>query len=207
MSKASLKPQALLYPLPVVLLTAAAEGRTGIITLGWAGVVNSVPPMVSVSIRPSRYTHGLVEKSGQFTLNLPTAAQLRLADWCGTVSGRDTDKFLAAGLTPVPGEKVTAPLIAECPVALECAVRHTLRLGSHDLYVAEVLAVRVDAALVAGGRLDLTGVAPLAYNPGTKTYIAGGGPIGTHGFSRGKLTAAKPPRPLQAGTGRKDQEG
>jgi flavin reductase (DIM6/NTAB) family NADH-FMN oxidoreductase RutF len=206
-SKTTLKPQTLLYPLPVVLLTAAAGGKTGIITLAWAGVVNSVPPMVSVSIRPSRFTHGLVEASGQFTLNIPIAAQLRMVDWCGTVSGRDTDKFSAAGLTPVPGERVSAPLIDECPVALECAVRHTLRLGSHDLYVAEVLAVRADAGLVTAGKLDLAGIAPLAYHPGTNAYHAGGGPVAPYGFSRGKLAAPEPPGHPKAGTGRTDGKG
>ncbi len=188
MSKVTLEPQTILYPLPVVLVTAAAEGKTNIITLAWAGVVNSVPPMVSISIRPSRHSHGLVERSGQFTVNIPTAAQLSLVDFCGMVSGRETDKFKATGLTPLPGETVTAPLIAECPVGLECVVRHTLRLGSHDLFVAEVMKMRVDAALVKqNGRLDLAGADPLAYFPGSNDYRRCGVPVGTYGFTRGKL--------------------
>ncbi len=186
--KIPLPPDTVLFPLPCVLLTAGAGEKANIITLAWAGVVCSVPPMVGVGIRPSRHSHGLVSESGQFALNIPTAAMLEKVDFCGTVSGRKVNKFQAAGLTPVPAREIDAPLIAECPVNIECLVRHTLRLGSHDFFVAEVVGVHADENLVPGGkRLDLAGFDPLAYFPAASEYRRCGGVAGKYGFTGGRL--------------------
>ncbi len=143
-----------LYPIPVVLVSCGTE-RPNIITLAWVGVVCSEPPMVGIAVRPGRYSHGLIRSAGQFVVNLPTVALVEAVDHCGTVSGRDLDKFALCGLTPAPASKVQVPLIAECPVHLECVVRQSLSLGSHDLFLGEIVAVQADRALLgAGGQVD-----------------------------------------------------
>jgi flavin reductase (DIM6/NTAB) family NADH-FMN oxidoreductase RutF len=186
--KVSLPPDTILFPLPCVLLTAGAGEEANIITLAWVGVACSDPPMVGAGIRPSRLSHGLVSGSGQFALNIPTAAMLDKVDFCGTVSGRKVNKFRAAGLTPVPALEISAPLIAECPVNIECLVRHTLRIGSHDFFIGEVVRVHADEGLVRGGkRLDVGGADPLAYFPGANEYRRSGAVVGKYGFTGGKL--------------------
>jgi flavin reductase (DIM6/NTAB) family NADH-FMN oxidoreductase RutF len=158
MAKVALRPAAVLYPVPAVMVSCVGEdGKPNIITLGWVGTVCSEPPMVSVSIRPPRYSHGLVEESGEFVVNMPTADLVRQTELCGTISGRDGDKFEAAGLTAEPASVVKAPLIKECPVNIECRVRHTLRLGTHDMYVGEIVAVHADESVLGSNRtLDVS---------------------------------------------------
>ncbi|NPV89347.1 MAG: flavin reductase family protein [Firmicutes bacterium] len=176
-----------LQPVPVVLVTSVDDqNRPNIITIAWAGTVCSEPPMVGIGIRPSRYSHGLIKKNRQFVINLPTQSLLRVTDYCGVVSGRDVDKFAATGLTPRPASKVAPPLIEECPVNLECEVRQVLELGSHDLFLAEVLAVHIDeSALDPRGRIDNERFNPVAYN-GQIDYLGVGAPTGSYGFSAKK---------------------
>jgi flavin reductase (DIM6/NTAB) family NADH-FMN oxidoreductase RutF len=155
-----------LYPLPVVLVSCGIE-RPNIITLAWAGTLCSDPPSVGIGVRPERFSHGLIVEAGEFVVNIPRADQVGVVDYCGQVSGRDVDKWAACDLTPAPASKVRTPLIAECPVALECRINHRLTLGVHDLFVAEVLAVQVDEqALDPQGRLDYGRAQPLAYTGG-----------------------------------------
>lgn len=188
MNKVSLAPHTTLYPLPAVLVTSTKGGKTNIITLSWVGVVNSVPPMVSISIRPSRFSHRLVAESGQFAINVPTATMVKVVDFCGTVSGRQVDKFQATGLTPLPGQTIEAPILAECPVNLECAVRQTIKLGSHDMFIGEVLRVLADNDRIKeGGGLDIADNDALAYYPVAEQYRGGGQVVGRYGFTKGKL--------------------
>ena len=139
------KPSTGLLPNPVVLVSVAGGAGAGnVLTIAWAGVVCSTPPMLSVAIRPSRYSHDLVVREREFVVNIPDAAQLEPTDVAGVWSGREHDKFAELGLTPLPATRVGAPLVAECPVNLECVVRHQLALGSHDLFIAEVVAAHYD---------------------------------------------------------------
>lgn len=171
-----------LYPVPVVLVTCGIE-RPNIITLAWVGTVCSEPPMVGIAVRPSRHSHALLRDTGQFVVNLPTTSLLQAVDRCGTVSGRDHDKFALCGLTPLPASQVQVPLIAECPLHLECVVRRTVSLGSHDLFLGEVVAVQSDATLLdPSGRVDWTRADFFCYVSGT--YYALGKRLTVHGFSR-----------------------
>ncbi len=126
MAKIKHEPVPLLFPTPVVLVTSqSGDSKPNIITIAWTGVVNSKPPMISVAIQPSRYSHGLILSSGEFGVNIPTRNLLRAVDYCGTVSGRNVDKLKVTGFTRMPAEKIKAPLIQECPVNLEYILKHT----------------------------------------------------------------------------------
>ncbi len=183
-AKRTLKPCTPLMPVPAVLVTCRApDGGDNIITLGWVGVVCSAPPMVGIAIRPGRHSHPMIVASGEFGVNVPSADQARLVDHCGIASGRDEDKFRVTGLTRLPGVAIRAPLVAECPINLECVVRQRLSLGTHDLFLGEVLAVRVSESAMTGDRIDAAKVSPLAYAPEAHEYRALGGLLGTFGFS------------------------
>ena len=172
-----------LYPVPAVMVSCGLE-RPNIITLAWVGTMCSDPPSIGISVRPERFSHGLLVEAGEFVVNLPRADQVSIVDYCGQVSGRDVDKWVACGLTAAPASKVRVPLIAECPVALECRVSHRLSLGVHDLFVGEVLAVQVDeAALNAQGQLDYERAQMLAYASGY--YYRLGERLGRFGDWRG----------------------
>ena len=141
--KQSWKPGTVLYPLPAVLVSCgAAPEEYNMLTVAWTGTVCSDPPMCFISVRPERHSHAIISRTGEFVINLTTRRLARAADWCGVRSGRDFDKFREMGLTAVPSEKVAAPLIAESPVNIECRVRQVLPLGTHDMFLAEVVGVR-----------------------------------------------------------------
>jgi flavin reductase (DIM6/NTAB) family NADH-FMN oxidoreductase RutF len=161
-----------LYPLPAVLVSCGRE-RPNIITLAWAGTFCSDPPAVGIGVRSERFSHSLIAEVGEFVVNLPRADQVAVVDYCGQASGRDVDKWAACDLTPAPAHKVGVPIIAECPVALECRVSHRLTLGSHDLFVGEVLAVQVsEEVLNEQGQLDY-GLARLLTYAGGYYYRLG----------------------------------
>lgn len=188
MGKKLLEPGTVLSPTPVVLVTVqGADERPNIITLAWVGIVSSGPPMMSISIRSSRHSHKLIEESAAFVINIPPEKLVRETDYCGVVSGRKEDKFEGAGLTPVPAEKVNAPLILECPVNIECEVRQTLRLGAHDMYLGEVVAVHADEEVVQDEGLNIAMIRPLVFCPGDAQYWNLGTVIGSYGFTKGKL--------------------
>lgn len=156
----------ILYPVPAVLVSCGTE-KPNIITLAWVGTLCSDPPAVGIGVRAERYSHGLIAEAGEFVVNLPRADQVDVVDYCGHVSGRDVDKWAECGLTPVPASHVRVPLIAECPVALECRVTQRVTLGSHDLFVGQVLAVQLDETVLdEQGRLDQERARPLAYGGG-----------------------------------------
>ena len=142
MTKQSWKGSALLNPVPPVLVSCGGMEKPNLITVGWAGTVCTRPPMVSISLRPERYSYGLIKTSGLFAVNLPTEALVRAVDWCGVKSGRDVDKFAALGLHAQPGAvHPDCPILAESPLALECRVTQTIPLGSHELFLAEYRAL------------------------------------------------------------------
>lgn len=168
MGRVTWKPANLLYPIPAVLVTSVDEnGRPNVMTAAWAGTICSDPVMVSVSIRKSRYSHGLISKSREFGLCLTTKKLAKAADFCGVKSGRDVDKFAAMHLTPLPSAKINTPGIAESPVCLECQVVDIQELGSHDMFIAKVVATDVDDRyLNEKGRLDLDRADLIAYSHG-----------------------------------------
>lgn len=143
--KRNLKPGTMIYPLPAVIVTCGATAeRYNMMTAAWTGTICTNPPMCYVSIRPERHSHAIIRQEMQFTLNLTTEPMARATDWVGVRSGRDYDKFAETGLTPVPGVAVTCPYIEQAPVAIECRVKSIIPLGSHDMFIGEVLNVLAD---------------------------------------------------------------
>lgn len=183
MAKEIWKPGNMLYPLPVVLVSVAdAAGRNNIITLAWAGTVCSEPPMVSISVRPERHSYGALKDTGEFVLNLTTRELVFATDYCGVKSGRDVDKFRQMHLTALPASKVKAPLIAESPVNIECRVREVKALGSHDMFLADVLAVHADEKYMdENHKFHLERAEPIVYSHGS--YFVCGERLGTFGYS------------------------
>ena len=188
--KKQVPPATELIPTPVVLVTTKGK-NTGpnIITLAWVGVVNSDPPMVSISIRPDRFSYQLLKETGEFCVNVPDAGLVREVDVCGLTSGKTADKFALTGLTPVKAAEVAPPLIQQCPVNLECRVVKTLLLGSHELFIGEILAVHRDEAILnEKGKIASGGFDPLAYCPGMRDYRKVGEKVGWFGFTKGKMS-------------------
>lgn len=183
MSKQTWKPGNMLYPLPAVMVSCQRQGeKPNIITVAWAGTICTNPPMVSISVRKERYSHAIISDTKEFVVNLTTAKLCRAVDYCGVRSGRDTDKFRDMQLTPCPSACIEAPGIEECPVHIECKVVNMVELGSHDLFIAEVAAVRVDEAyLDETGKFDLNRANLLAYSHGE--YFALGERLGKFGYS------------------------
>lgn len=178
------KPGTMLSPLPVVMVSCGeSPDEYNIITVAWTGTVNSDPPMVSVSIRASRHSHPIIKRTGEFVINLTTEDLARVTDWCGVKSGRDVNKFQETGLTPMPAGIVSCPLVGESPVNLECRVRQVLSLGSHDLFLAEVVAVHGAEELLDGkGKLDLAKARLITYSHGAY-YGVKSKPLGVFGWS------------------------
>lgn len=176
-------PATLLSPVPAVMVSCATkDGRPNIITIAWEGTVCSTPPLISVSIRPERHSYNVIKESGEFVVNLPSVNELMATDYCGVASGRDVDKFEKTGLTAVRGSKVAAPIIAECPVNIECRVRRTIELGSHAMFLAEIVAIQVSDHLVnQAGRLALEKADLTAFAHGD--YYALGRKLGHFGYS------------------------
>ncbi|MCK4267592.1 MAG: flavin reductase family protein [Actinomycetia bacterium] len=176
-----------LFPTPVVMATTVDEDDgSNIITLAWVGVVSSKPFTISVALRPSRHSHALLTKSSELVINVPTGDLVSKTDYCGCISGRDVDKFETTGFTATAGQFVKAPMIAECPINLECAVIETLSLGAHDLFISKVLQVHVDEELLDdSGKIDFARLAPFAFIG--LDYWALGKKIGHYGFSKGQL--------------------
>ena len=189
--KESWKPGTLIYPLPAVLVSCGATpGEYNLLTVAWTGTVCTDPPMCYVSVRPERHSYGIIRRTGEFVINLTTRGLARAADWCGVRSGRDYDKFREMGLTPGKALKVAAPIVEESPVSIECRVRQVLELGTHDMFLAEVVAVQVDADYIdpATGRFCLERACPIVYSHGE--YFALGEALGHFGWS-----VRKKPRP------------
>ncbi len=177
------KPGNMVYPVPAVMVTAAdREGKSNIITIAWTGTVCTNPPMAYISVRPERYSYGMLKETGEFVINLTTEKLVRATDYCGVKSGRDTDKWKETGLTPIPAQEVNVPLIKESPVNIECRVSEIRELGSHHMFLARVVAVDVDEAyLNEQGRFELQKAAPIVYSHGE--FYGLSSLLGTFGYS------------------------
>ncbi len=173
---------ALTSPLPPALVSCGTIEKPNVLTVAWTGIMCTKPPVTYIAVRPQRYSYGLIKASGEFVINLPPASLVRAVDLCGVRSGRDTDKFQLCSLTALPAAAVSAPIIAECPLSLECRVRQIIPLGSHDVFIADI--VKTDAAeslIDEKGRLALEKAKLLAYSHGE--YFELGRKIGSFGFS------------------------
>ena len=183
MGKQLWRPGNMLYPLPVVMVSMAdKEGKPNIITIAWAGTICSNPPMVSISVRPERYSYSVLKETKEFVINLTTKDLAYATDYCGVKSGRDVDKFKEMKLTAIPGVEVKAPMIGESPVCLECKVKEIIPLGTHDMFLADVVAVHADEKYMdEKGKFQLEKAEPIVYSHGS--YMTTGETIGTFGFS------------------------
>ena len=196
MAKLQWKPGTLLAPAPPALVSCGTMEEHNVLTAAWTGIVNSEPPMTYVSIRPQRHSHSIIKEKGEFVINLPTEAIVKATDLCGVKSGRDVDKFALAGLTAEPSNLVAAPGIAECPISLECKVREVTHLGSHDMFLADIVAVDVDPKYVdEKGALHMEKAGLLAYAHGA--YFGLGKQLGTFGFSVRKKPLKKSRKPAK----------
>lgn len=182
-NKVSWKAGNMLYPLPAVMVSLTdKEGNSNIITLAWAGTICTNPPMLSVSIRPERYSYKIIKETGEFVVNLTTKELAYATDYCGVKSGKDVDKFEKTRLTKLASEKINAVAIAESPVNIECKVRQIMELGSHSLFIADVVNVRVDSRYIdEKGRFNLAKSELIAYSHGR--YYELGKELGTFGYS------------------------
>ena len=204
MAKQFWKPGNMLYPLPAVMISCQGKepdplcskpelaGKPNIITVAWAGTVCTNPPMVSISVRPERYSYHLIEETKEFVINLTTEQLAKATDYCGVRSGRDVDKFKEMHLTPLPSRHINAPGIAESPVNIECKVIEIKPLGSHTMFLAEVVGVTIDDShLDAKGKFDLNASGLVTYSHGE--YFLLGKKLGTFGYSVKKPTDRKIP--------------
>jgi flavin reductase (DIM6/NTAB) family NADH-FMN oxidoreductase RutF len=189
MSKVQIDPTTLLMPTPAALVSCGEHDvNPNIITVAWVGVACSEPPMIAIGIRENRYSFGLIKHSGEFVVNITGADIVNEVDYCGVNSGKEVDKFKATGLTPLAASKVKSPLIKECPINLECQVRRTLELGSHHLFIGEIVATHIDKdKLDDKGRPDIAKIQPIVYCTGAREYWTGLQAIrGTYGFTKVK---------------------
>ena len=182
MAKVNWKGGTLLAPLPAVMVTCGDMENSNIITIGWTGIVNTHPPMTYISVRPSRHSYGIIKEKGEFAINLVTADLVKKADYCGIYTGKKVDKFAKCDLTKEPAVNLSCPIIAESPVSLECKVKDVIPLGTHDMFLAEIVGVDVDEELLnADGKLCLNRVKLTAYAHGE--YYELGKKIGKFGGS------------------------
>ncbi len=182
MGKIKWKGGALLSPLPPVMVSCGTQEKSNILTIAWTGITNTIPPMTYISVRPQRYSYGIIRESGEFVINLTTSSLIRSADYCGIYTGAKVDKFAKCGLTKEKASEVQCPLIAQSPLSVECKVTKIIPLGSHDMFMADIVAVDVDESLIdKNGRLRLEDAGLAAFAHGE--YFELGRKIGTFGFS------------------------
>lgn len=181
--KETWKPGNMLYPLPAVMVSVTdGQGNDNIITVAWTGTICTNPPMVYISVRPSRYSYEMLKKTGEFVINLTTEELAFATDYCGVRSGRDVDKFKEAHLTKEPAQFVKAPMIKESPVSIECRVTEVKELGSHHMFLAEVLAVHAQQEYIyKNNKFQLNKAKPIVYSHGE--YWGTGKSLGTFGYS------------------------
>ena len=182
MAKTNWKGAALLAPVPPVMVTVGDGGKSNIFTVAWTGLINTQPPKTYISVRPSRYSYDFIKKTGEFVINLTPASLIRAADWCGIHTGRKVNKWEKMHLTPEDASEVAVPLISQCPMALECRVFDEIELGTHNMFLADIVAVDVDEELIdEDGKLciERAGLAAFAHGE----YFALGKSLGKFGFS------------------------
>lgn len=185
MAKVSWGGGALLAPVPPVMVTCGDMENANIITVAWTGIINTKPPRLSIAVRQSRYSYNIIKTRGEFAVNLTPASLVKTADYCGIYTGAKVDKFAKTGLTKEAAQKISAPIIAECPLSLECKVVDIISYETHDLFLAEIVAVDVDESIIDSNgklRLDKAGLAAFAHGE----YFELGKKIGKFGFSTDK---------------------
>jgi len=185
MAKQTWKGSTLLGPIPAVMVTCGDMEQSNIITIAWTGILNTIPPKTYISVRPQRHSYPMIRERGEFVINLTPAALVKKADYCGVFTGKKVDKFEKCGFTKEPASTVACPVIAECPVALECRVTDVVPLGSHDMFIADITAVRVEESLLdSTGKLcmERAGLAAFAHG----AYYELGRRIGPIGFAAKK---------------------
>ena len=182
MSKITWKGGALIAPLPVVLVSSGTIEKPNVMTAAWTRIINTIPAKTYVSIRPERYSHEIISKTKEFVINLTTSDLVFATDWCGVKSGKQINKFEKMKLTPEKVTKINAPSVGESPVNLECKVTDIVKLGSHDMFIADIVAVNVDEKLVdKNGKLHLDKANLIAYSHGE--YFELGKKLGKFGYS------------------------
>ena len=181
--KQSWKPGTMIYPLPAVLVSCGDGDEQNLFTVAWTGTACTNPPMCYISVRPERHSYDIIKRTGEFVINLTTTSLARATDWCGVRSGMDYDKFAEMGLTPIPSAEVGAPAVEESPISIECRVRQIIPLGSHDMFLADVVNVLVDEKWInpETGRLELERAEPIVYSHGE--YFSLGKMLGHFGWS------------------------
>ena len=181
--KQSWKPGTMIYPLPAVLVSCGDDKEQNLFTVAWTGTVCTNPPMCYISVRPERHSYEIIKRTGEFVINLTTASLARATDWCGVRSGRDHNKFAEMGLTPISAAVVGAPAVEESPSSIECRVKQIIPLGSHDMFLADVVNVLVDEEYIdpETEHLDLERAEPIVYSHGE--YFRLGKVIGRFGWS------------------------
>ena len=185
MSKTKWKGGTLLAPVPAALITCSDGEHENVLTVAWTGIINSDPPKTYISVRPSRHSHGLIKKSGEFAINLTTKELVRPTDWCGVFTGSKVDKFERCKLQKAPANEISCPILAASPVALECKVTDVISLGSHDMFLADIVAVDVEEELIGSdGKLHLERAGLIAYAHGD--YYELGKRLGSFGYSVAK---------------------
>ena len=183
MPKTSFKPGTMVYPVPAVMVSCGdQEDNYNIITIAWTGTLCTNPPMTYISVRPERHSYEIIKNTKEFVINLTTEDLVKATDFCGVRSGKDLNKFKEMNLTPVPSTEIKAPAIKESPVNIECVVKDIIPLGSHDMFIAEVVAVHVEEDYIdEKGKFHLDKAKPIAYSHGN--YFSLGAELGHFGFS------------------------
>lgn len=182
MGKITWKPGTFVYPIPAVMVSCGTMEKSNIITVAWTGIINTNPAMVYISVRPTRYSYNLIKDQGEFVINLTTKSLTRATDWCGVKSGANVDKFKKMKLHKEKASIVKCPMIQESPVSVECKVKEIKELGSHTMFMAEVVAINVDEKYIDNkGAFDITKCDLMAYANGN--YLAMGKKLGKFGFS------------------------
>lgn len=191
MAKIHWNPGTMLYPLPAVMVSCGETPEEyNIITIAWTGTINSDPPMCSISVRPERHSYDIIKRTGEFVINLTTEELAKATDWCGCRSGKKFNKWKEMNLTPAQAKMVKAPIIAESPVNIECKVKDIIELGSHHMFIAEVVNVSVDDKYInESGAFSFAETKPLVYSHGD--YFEMGKKIGKFGWSVEKKTNKK----------------
>ena len=185
MAKRTLKGGALVCPLPPTMVSCGDMENSNIITIGWTGILNTIPPKTYISVRPTRHSYNIIKEKGEFVINLTPSKLVKEADYCGIYTGKKVDKFEKCKLTKVKGTQVDAPMIDECPVSIECKVTDIIPLGSHDMFMADIVAVNVDESLFdKDDKMHLDKANLVAYAHGE--YFELGKKIGKFGFSTNK---------------------
>ena len=181
MEKISWRGGALVAPVPAVMVSLGDMEKSNIITVAWCGITNTIPPKTYISVRPERYSYSILKERKEFVINLTPANLTKKADFCGMYTGRKVDKFKECGFTKEKATKIDAPMISECPISIECKVTDIIKLGSHDMFLADIVAVNVEKALLEGDKLCINRAHLCAFAHGE--YYKLGERIGKFGFS------------------------